>query len=391
MGKTDIVKKAEEKLQAACAQLVLSHGFFAGAVLQMRWIACEGGKFGQYSVTRMATDGIDLYYNPDFVAAASVEHVKFGLAHEACHILGLHPFRRGPREPLPWTVACDMVVNDVCQEAGMPVPPESVPPVANTTPEAEYEKIQYAKPQGGGKGKGKGNGECGCTLLRPHGDNGEELEGNALAEAEGEAKMKAAVAAELGQRAGNMPAKLARLVGASLEEKVPWERIVSRFVTQSSKMESAWRKPNRRFLTRGIVLPSLWTPEVPDFVLACDTSGSIDHETLRTVCSEVLHALSTCEAKGASGGLLVVWCDTEISVQTVQSAKDLAPVGGGGTMFSPVFAYVNENVPHTKGVVYVTDGYCGDFGPKPDYPVLWVLTGRNEAFKPPFGEIAFVI
>lgn len=382
--KSDAVKQAEVKLQAACAQLVLNHGFFAGAVLQMRWIPVENGKVHEQEVGRMATDGIDLYYNPEWVAQAPVEHVKFGLAHEACHILGLHPFRRGAREHLPWTVACDMIVNDVCQDAHLPVPPDSVPPVADSTPEAEYEKIQRVRQ----KNKPQGQG---CAVLRPMGKDGEELSGAALATAEAQAKLGAATAAELGKRAGNMPAKLARLVGAALEERVPWERIVSRFVTESSKMESAWRKPNRRFLSRNIVLPSLWTPEVPDFVMACDTSGSIDTETLKIVCGEVLHAVSTIEKKGGSGGLLVVWCDTEVSAQKVESERDLEPRGGGGTMFSPVFRYVNENAPLTKGVVYVTDGYCSDFGPKPEYPVLWVLTGRNDAFKPPFGEVAFVI
>jgi predicted metal-dependent peptidase len=86
-----------------------------------------------------------------------------------------------------------------------------------------------------------------------------------------------------------------------------------------------------------------------------------------------------------------VWCDTEISVQVVEAAEELAPKGGGGTMFSPVFEWVNENRPHTKGVVYVTDGYCSDFGEEPTYPVLWVLTAENGGFTPPFGEVVCVL
>lgn len=389
MGKSDLEKRAEAQLQAATAQLVLSHGFFAGTVLQMRWIPTTDGKVGEEVVHRMATDGKDLYYNPDWVVNAPMDQLKFGLAHEACHILGLHAFRKGGREVLPWTIACDMIVNDVAQESGLPVPPDSIPPVPDSTPEAEYEKIQRARQKNRPPPQA---GKCGCKVLKPQrGDGKGDLEGQELAQAEQEAKLAAATAAELGRRAGNMPGKLARLVGIALEERVPWERIVSRFVTQSSKWESAWRKPNRRFLTRGIVLPSLWSPDVPDFVMACDTSGSIDHQTLKVVCGEVLHALASAERRGASGGLLVVWCDTEVSAQKVECESDLMPQGGGGTMFSPVFHYVNENVPHTKGLVYVTDGYCSDFGPAPEYPVLWVLTAANPGFKPPFGEIAFVI
>src|SRR5207247_9558468 len=122
-------------------------------------------------------------------------------------------------------------------------------------------------------------GGC-CHMMPPTDEQGNPLTGAALAQAEQDAKLQAATAAELAQRAGKMPAGLARLVGAALEERVPWEQIVSRFVTASSKMDSSWRKPNRRYLTRGVVLPSLWSPNVPDFVLACDTSGSISVETL---------------------------------------------------------------------------------------------------------------
>ena len=87
----------------------------------------------------------------------------------------------------------------------------------------------------------------------------------------------------------------------------------------------------------------------------------------------------------------VIWCDTEISVQVISDPKELEPQGGGGTMFSPVFKWVNKNKPQTKGVVYVTDGYCSDFGPEPEYPVLWVLTQENQGFQPPFGEVVCVI
>lgn len=384
---------AKEKLQSAIARLVVSHGFFAGALLRKNLYAKD-----DLPCPTIGTDGKDLYYDPAFVAAQDIPSLMALLVHEACHDLGLHSFRRGKRDELltdpegthvvsAWNIACDHVVNDVVKECGLTLPQGGVEPISGTTPEELYEKVvSQAKKNGSKKGKGK----CDCNVMSPKGPNGEELSGQARAEAEAEAKLQAAMTQELAQRAGKLPASLARLVGAALEERVPWPVLVSRFVTQSSHLESAWRKPNRRYLTRGIVLPSLWSPDVPDFVLACDTSGSIDTHTLEKICGEVLHALSTCAQRGAPS-LTVVWCDTEISVQEVETEKDLHPVGGGGTMFSPVFNWVNANKPLTKGVVYVTDGYCSDFGETPEYPVLWVLTAPNAGFVPPFGEIACVM
>jgi len=40
-----------------------------------------------------------------------------------------------------------------------------------------------------------------------------------------------------------------------------------------------------------------------------------------------------------------------------------------------------------RAIIYVTDGYCSDFGEPPECPVLWVLTRTNKEFDPPFGEI----
>lgn len=385
MPKTALQQQAEDNLRAACARLVAMHGFFAGPVLRKRWIASE-------TVPTMGTDGKDLFYNVEWTAAQEVPTVIAALIHEACHDLGLHMFREQGRDIIVmtssgpvklWNIACDTQCNQVVLESGLAVPADWVQPVADSTAEAEYEKLQQQASK-------LPKITCGCRMLPPTDGNGNPLTGQALKDAEADAKLAAATAAELARRAGKLPAGLARLVGAALEERVLWTQIVARFVSESAHTESSWRRPNKRYLTRGIVLPSLHSPDVPDFVLACDTSGSISNDMLKTACGEMLHALATCERHGAIK-LNVVWCDTEVSAQVVEYASELEPRGGGGTMFSPVFAWVNEHVPHTKGVVYLTDGYCDDFGEEPNYPVLWVLTAANDGFKPPFGEVACVL
>lgn len=400
-------KQAEEKLKAAVIQLSLKHGFLASSVLRKYWYA-------DWTIPTIGTDGLEgLYFNPSYIAQCSIPEVIGLFAHEALHDLGLHPFRRGQRDVERWAIATDAVVNDIVGQLSLSLPGDGIPPVPDTTPEALYEVLEpppMPQPQGGGGGSGSGQGQggrgkqppgkgkqkpkpggCPCTMKTPRGPNGQPLSGAALAAAEADAKLNAATAKELaGRLPGTLPAGLSRMLGMALEEKVPWEQVVARFVSESSKAETAWKKPNRRFLNRGVVLPSLWTPEVPDFVLACDTSGSMSEDLLRAAGSEMMHAMATCESKGAPE-LTVVWCDTEVAWQVVSDPKELRPVGGGGTMFSPAFRWINENRPQTKGVVFVTDGYVTDFGPEPEYPVLWILTGVNESFRPPFGEVACVL
>lgn len=399
-------KQAEEKLKAAVIQLSLKHGFLASSVLRKYWYA-------DWTIPTIGTDGLEgLYFNPEYIAARSVPEVIGLFAHEALHDLGLHPFRRGQRDVERWAIATDAVVNDIVGQLQLQLPGDGVPAVPDTTPEALYEVLdpppQQAPQGGGGSGQGQGQGKgkqpqggkgkpkpkpggCPCTMKTPRNAQGQPLTGAALSAAEADAKLNAATAKELaGRLPGTLPAGLSRMLGMALEEKVPWEQVVQRFVSESSKAETSWKQPNRRFLSTGVVLPRLWTPEVPDFVLACDTSGSMSDDLLRAAGSEMMHAMATCEAKGAPE-LTVVWCDTEVAFQVVSDPKELRPVGGGGTMFSPAFRWINENRPQTKGVVFVTDGYVSDFGPEPEYPVLWILTGVNESFRPPFGEIACVL
>ena len=65
---------------------------------------------------------------------------------------------------------------------------------------------------------------------------------------------------------------------------------------------------------------------------------------------------------------------------------DGCKVQSGGTRFSPVFKYASDNEIKPKCCVYLTDLECYDFGPEPEYPVLWMQYGgfRGEV---PFGQI----
>jgi hypothetical protein len=56
-------------------------------------------------------------------------------------------------------------------------------------------------------------------------------------------------------------------------------------------------------------------------------------------------------------------------------------------MFSPMFKYMAEQDATLTCAVVLTDLQCGDFGPAPDYPVLWVTTDATAA---PWGQVVKV-
>uniref|UniRef100_A0ACD5GRN3 DUF2201 family putative metallopeptidase n=1 Tax=Desertifilum tharense IPPAS B-1220 TaxID=1781255 RepID=A0ACD5GRN3_9CYAN len=63
-----------------------------------------------------ATDGKNIYFNPEFVRSLSSPQVDGVLLHEVLHAALLHVVRRGTREPLLWNIAADIVVNGAIAE-----------------------------------------------------------------------------------------------------------------------------------------------------------------------------------------------------------------------------------------------------------------------------------
>jgi len=387
----------ELKMAQAFTSLICNHPFYASILLRLQRM--EGHVLGNGGVVRgpcpcppkkvwpecphsMATDGKRLVYNPRFVLHLDSEELIGVLAHEVCHVAGLHPWRRMQRKPRSWNIACDKAVNTIVEDSKLKLPTGGIPGV----PDKSAEELYHEDPDAGGDGDGCDPGGCGGVIDPTNPD------GSQITEAErdmqmGEAKVMVQGALNAAKRAGKLPAGLARMVDEALEPKVPWKEILARFIDGNARHDYSWSRPNRRYLDDGIMFPSLWSPGYGQVVMGCDTSGSIDEKTLQEICSEVLGCLDVYAERGQSPELTVMWCDTEVSEQVVADAEELKPVGGGGTSFAPVFDHMREQGMQPRAIIYVTDGHCSDFGEPPECPVLWVLTETNKGFDPPFGEI----
>jgi predicted metal-dependent peptidase len=193
------------------------------------------------------------------------------------------------------------------------------------------------------------------------------------------AAQAAATAKAMGIGAGDA----ARAIAEQVAPKVDWREVLRRYLSTAAKSDYAWTPPNRRYIARGIYLPSLRSETLGPVVIAVDTSGSIDDATLAAFAAEIAAILEDA----APEAVHVVYCDDAVAATEDFEPGDLVrltPHGGGGTAFRPVFDWVAKSDIRPVCAVYLTD-LCGDdFGPEPDYPVLWVSTAGTEA---PFGEV----
>ena len=129
---------------------------------------------------------------------------------------------------------------------------------------------------------------------------------------------------------------------------------------------------------------------IKEFVIALDTSGSVQGELVQKFLNKTYNILKQEESFFTKINLHIIQCDTRITEDAkITSQEDfdsyLASMqlkGFGGTDFRPVFKYVDEMVKNKeftnlKGLIYFTDGY-GEFPHRqPDYHTAFVYIDDN--------------
>ncbi len=369
--------KAGEMLGKAKAALVLEQPFIASLLMNLPMVC-------SWSIQTMATNGKRYMYNPSFVVNMSQDEVKFVLAHEVMHCVFAHMYRRGNRDHKTWNVAGDYVINNLLitdkigsmPKGGLHDP--SIVARGNNTTDGVYNIVNQEREEGkGGAGVSHGNGE---TLDDCEDATGTESE---IAEQQAETQVRVAQAAQAAKMCGKLSAGMARFAGQALKAVVSWQDVTRRFWTSSAKVEYTFARPKRRFIDQDLYLPTLSGDQLGVVVVFIDCSGSIGPDDLGAFGSEITVLRNDC----APQRLHLVYFDSSVCHHDVFERDDelhIEPHGGGGTAFSPLWKFVEEQGIEPVCGIVLTDLYCNDFGDAPGYPVLWVTTGATEA---PFGEV----
>ena len=378
------MSKASDKFTKARAGLVLDHPFFGS--LALRLTPVEDATF-----PTAATDGREIRYNPEFVDGLSLDALKGVICHEIMHCANQHHTRRDEREARKWNMAADYAINPLIVGCGMALPEGALVDAqyADLSAEQIYSRLPAGEEgeDGGGKGDGKGNdpGGCGGVMDAPGDEPGQAASQAEMEQAAQEWKVAVVQAATQAKAMGQLPGNIERAVADLVEPVHDWREILRRFVDSNARNDYQWFPPNRRHIGNGMILPSLRSQELKNVTMALDTSGSISDNDLAAFEAEVRSIVEDFRADTT-----VIYCDS--TVQSVEhfdadTPVKLSPKGGGGTDFRPPFDHIEQNGEYPVCMIYQTDGACNRFPEPPPYPVLWVLTRKNERFDPPFGEV----
>lgn len=366
-----------KRLSKAKTSLILEHPFIGSVALNMPMTLSD-------AVPTAATNGKRVLYNPEFIEPLTDEELKFLVAHECLHPMLEHNYRRGSRDPKKWNKAADYVINQLLVDEGIGKFIEggcldkNIYTNGGGTSDGIYNLLPDA--DGDGDGENDGPGGPGNDLEDGEGSQAEQAQEAA------EWKIKVAQAAQAAKMMGKLSANMARLVDEVLKPKVDWRERLHMFVQKAKNDQRTFARPNRRFLSQDLYMPTVSGEVLGELVFAVDMSGSIKDDEKNQYAAEcrVVHE------DGKPSKLHLIFFSHEVCAHDTIGRDDdfvFNARGGGGTAFSPVFKYIEENDINPAGIVFLTDLYCHDFGEAPACPLLWVSTGQDSA---PFGEVVMM-
>ena len=385
---------APEALSRAKIKLMLKKdvAFFATLILQtpVYWVTAD-------EVDTAATNGINLYVNPDFFLGLDPEERLFLILHEIMHNVYNHNTRRGFRDAGTWNEAADYVINDELIQRNFKMPQGGLHNVDYRDMSADevYEILMDRKnkgghnqpspwpdlkePQANGSGNQSATGGSGSqtpSMTQPTAEEIEEHNKNLLTQATQASQMA-------GDKAGTVPGSLQRELDDLLYPKLPWDIILQKFLFSLSKDDYSWRKPNRRFISQGIILPSLYSEGIGKIDFAIDTSGSVSREDFNRFISEIGYVFQRFNPKEIGIMQFDSVLQSNDKVVNMQDFMKLEFKGGGGTQIEPVLEAYKES--SAKALIVLTDGYLyhgEELDPKK--PVVWCVYD-NPRFVPKFG------
>ena len=367
------------KLDKAKAQLLSKSPFFATLMMGTQLIVDN-------DIPTAATDGMKIFYNPEFIDGLTVNVVQFVLAHELGHMMYDHVGRRGARNPQRWNIAGDHVINLLLKDDGFEIWDQACcdSNYAAMSTEQVYQLLQQEadkQPKGGDGQPGDGQpgqgsshpGNMGSDLREPAGGEAAKA-GNATA-----MRQRVAQAANVARMAGKMSAGLAAFIDEVLNPKVSWQDLLRDYMTRTNKDDESWSRRNRRF--GQVYLPARYSERMGEIGIIADTSGSIGQDELNQVAAEINAIAEDVRPEC----IRVIWADTKVAnEQTFEIGEKItfAPAGGGGTDMRVPLEHIAQYDPEIA--ILITDGYTPWPNAEPAYPLIVCCTTNAEV---PIGSV----
>ena len=373
------------------AMLKKDCAFYASLILQspVYWISED-------ELKTAATDGKNLFFNPEFFMGLDPAERLFLMLHEVMHTVYNHLTRRGFRDAKTWNEAGDYIINDDLKQRGYTMPKSGLhnADYRGMSTDKVYEILMKNKDEGN-----QNDPTPWPDLMTPQGEEDNSNPGNTSAKSMGGVEAPSAKdiedhaaqiisqaiqASELANEpASSLPPGIKRDLETMLHPKLPWYRILAKFLNSLARDDYSWSRPNRRLISQGIFMPSLRNETVGRIDFAIDTSGSVSKDDFNHFMSEIGHVMIKFKPKEVG----IIQFDHQLQgsdkVCSPQEFFKIEFKGGGGTNILPAIEEFKNN--DAKALIILTDGYFHhNKSMNPGRPVIWCIYS-NPGFVPEFG------
>lgn len=375
-------REAREALVSARVILLMKHPFFGNLATRMTLVNADSW------CRTAATDGRKFYYNSRFINALDQQELVFLVAHEVLHVVYDHIGRREERDPRLSNVAADFAVNGdlVKHNIGRMI----------TTVEClydekyvgwAYERIYEDLLENADEMDIE---DYVSRLLDEHmrNENLSEEERQRIRDEIREAVLSAARAET---NPGNLPQGVRQMIQHITDPKISWQELLPQTLQSAFRSDYTWMRPSRRGWHGDAILPGTDREKDVDIVLFADASGSCTE-----MLPDFLGMVRGVMEQFKSFRVHLMTFDTEIynpqvfTPENISDITDYEVMGGGGTLFQPIWDYLKDNDIQPEKLVILTDmGACdSSWKSEENYAdTLWIV--HSTQIEPPFGTWAY--
>jgi len=354
-----------DKMLKAKTDLLRKHPFFGMVAFKLKIIPAPD------IASTCATDGRHIFYSPEWVDLLTLGEAIGTFAHELFHCILLHMFRRCGRDSERWNYACDYAINPILVDLGFTLPEGALldDDYRGMSAEHIYSLLPKTLPPPPRWGK----------ILEPSAETDAQGNGHSVQELEKDWEASANAAYESAKSQGFLPGDVLEKIGFGAP-LIDWGRQLQDCIGAITKTDFSWYPPDPVYIHRNLIVPTLHEPSIGHLVFAIDTSASVDLPVLKQFVSELRDLIERVKFTS----ITVLQCDTKIHKKTVYESEDeFNPevVGRGGTLFRPVFDWIEDNFDEPpSALVYMTDMGASDWPEtEPSYPLFWARSEKGEA------------
>lgn len=411
------IREYSIRLMKSRLRLLCTNGFYGLLLMHMVLTIDE-------ECETAATDGVRIYFGPDFLENLTDSQIDIVMMHEILHVALQHCSRYGDFEPERFNIACDIVVNSLILESmggnrknihlgrygelmhetpdgkeGAKFTAEEVYAMLPAMKGRKSKKMPGSKMKGGGgksdKGESGSSDDDGIGQFDDHEKWKNTADDNTLREEWQKRIIDAAEAVSIrdpSDERGLIPAFAKRLIEELRKPQTDWRSVIDFFV-QEEICDYSFNPPDRRFGDSDFFLPDFNEKDetVKNILFMIDTSASMTEKMITAAYSEIKGAIEQFNGRLEGWlGFFDASVKKPVPFESVDDILSIPPLGGGGTSFHIIFEYVEEYMSDNppSGIIILTDGKAlyPDEEITNGIPVLWLLNNKN--VEPPWGKIA---